>query len=145
MSRVNGGIAVIANWRLVSQHGTKTINWTVCRTFWFEASADESCNVCLQSIPAYISPAWYGSFQPSFRVRVLTNENLQWVFSGPPAFQYIKPTRGSVICWGTVLQAGRSPVWDPMRWIFFSTYVIFPAALVLIEMSTWSRKIVCGE
>jgi hypothetical protein len=31
-------------------------------------------------------------------------------------------TRGSVVDWGTMLQAGRSRVRVPMRWIFFSTF-----------------------
>jgi hypothetical protein len=38
-------------------------------------------------------------------------------------------TRGSVLGWGTVPQAGRSRVRFPMRSLDFSIYVILPAAL----------------
>jgi hypothetical protein len=48
------------------------------------------------------------------------NINFLWIFTG---------ARGSVVGWGTMLQAGRSPVRIPMRWIFFSIDIIFPAAL----------------
>jgi hypothetical protein len=37
--------------------------------------------------------------------------------------------RGSVVGWGTMLQAGRSRVRFPMRSLFFSIYLILPAAL----------------
>jgi hypothetical protein len=36
--------------------------------------------------------------------------------------------RGSIVGWGTMLQAGRSWYWLLMRWIF-SIYLILPAAL----------------
>jgi hypothetical protein len=36
---------------------------------------------------------------------------------------------GSIIGWGTVLQAGRSRVWFPMRSLDFSINLILPAAL----------------
>jgi hypothetical protein len=36
--------------------------------------------------------------------------------------------RGSVVSWGTMLQAERSWLWVPMRWIF-SIYLILPPAL----------------
>jgi hypothetical protein len=38
-------------------------------------------------------------------------------------------SRGSVVGWGTMLQAGRSRFRVPMRWIFFSIYLILPVAL----------------
>jgi hypothetical protein len=38
-------------------------------------------------------------------------------------------TRGSVVGWGTMLQAGRSQVWIPMRQLDFSIDLILPAAL----------------
>jgi hypothetical protein len=37
--------------------------------------------------------------------------------------------RGSVVCWGTMLQAGRTPVWFPMRSLGFSVDLILTAAL----------------
>jgi hypothetical protein len=37
--------------------------------------------------------------------------------------------RVSVVGWGTMLQAGRSQDRVPMRWMLFSIYLIFPAAL----------------
>jgi hypothetical protein len=37
--------------------------------------------------------------------------------------------RGSVVGWGTRLQAGMSRVRVPMRWIFFSIYLSLPSAL----------------
>jgi hypothetical protein len=54
----------------------------------------------------------------------------------------IKGARGSVVGWGTMLQAGRSRHQIPMRWIF-SIYLIFLTALwpwgrlsLLTELST---------
>jgi hypothetical protein len=48
--------------------------------------------------------------------------------------------RGSVVVWGTMLQAGRSRVRFPMRSLDYSIYLILPMALgstqPLIEMST---------
>jgi hypothetical protein len=37
--------------------------------------------------------------------------------------------RGSVVCWGTILQVRRSQVWFPMRSVIFSIDLILPAAL----------------
>jgi hypothetical protein len=37
--------------------------------------------------------------------------------------------RGSVVGWGTILQAGRSQVRFPMRWLHFSIDLILPDAL----------------
>jgi hypothetical protein len=41
----------------------------------------------------------------------------------------VSGARGSVIGWGTVLPAGRSPVRFPMRSLYFLTDLILPAAL----------------
>jgi hypothetical protein len=38
-------------------------------------------------------------------------------------------THGSVVCWGTMLKAGRLWVRFPMRFLAFSIYLILPAAL----------------
>jgi hypothetical protein len=38
-------------------------------------------------------------------------------------------SRGSLLCWGTMLQAGRSRVRFPMSSLDFSIYLILPAAL----------------
>jgi hypothetical protein len=37
--------------------------------------------------------------------------------------------RGSIVCWGIMLQAGRPPVRFPMRPLYFSIDLIVPAAL----------------
>jgi hypothetical protein len=41
----------------------------------------------------------------------------------------IKEPRGSVVCWGTMLQTGRSRDRIPMRWLDFSIDLNLPAAL----------------
>jgi hypothetical protein len=47
-------------------------------------------------------------------------------------FGEYKPTMQHAVCngWGAILQAERSRVWNPMKWMFFfSTYLILLAAL----------------
>jgi hypothetical protein len=63
-------------------------------------------------------------------------------------YQYTSGARGSVVGWGTMLQAGRSRVRVPMRWIFFnlpnssSRTMALGSTQPLTEMST--RKIPGG-
>jgi hypothetical protein len=57
----------------------------------------------------------------------------------------LRGSRGSVVGWGTMLQAGRSRVRVPMRWIFFfnlpipsSHSMALGSTQPLTEMSTWN-------
>jgi hypothetical protein len=68
------------------------------------------------------------------------NQNLENTFR---AVQSSKRARGSVVGWGTVLQAGRSQVWYLLWSLDFSVDIILPVALwpwgrlsLLREMST---------
>jgi hypothetical protein len=62
--------------------------------------------------------------------RLLWIAGLRWRYSTPPphgiecVFIWKAGARGSVVGWGTMLQAGRSRDRIPMRWIF-SIYLIF--------------------
>jgi hypothetical protein len=48
--------------------------------------------------------------------------------------------RGSIVGWGTVLQAGRSRIRLPMRSLEFSVYLILPAALLSLGRPFSSRN-----
>jgi hypothetical protein len=62
--------------------------------------------------------------------------NFCFIFGWPGA-------RGSVVGWGTILQAGRSRVRIPMRW-FFSIYLIFSVALSPCPWLSLGQKWVPG-
>jgi hypothetical protein len=57
-------------------------------------------------------------------------------------FYVLMGARGSVVGWGTVVQAGRSRIRFPMRWIF-SNHLTFPAALwPLGRLNLWQKLVI---
>jgi hypothetical protein len=57
------------------------------------------------------------------------------------ALNNLSDSRGSVICWCTVLQAGRSWVWFSMRSLYLSIDLIPPSRAMALGYSTSNRNV----
>jgi hypothetical protein len=138
---------------VIRSHLTSDVH---CVSSWQQCS--EICyRICVDPLTVWISNAWKLSIQIIYWHKMdqgcrkwgWYRGKSSWINAGRPVsllcskvterkmcWTYVLDAdtteygaRGSVVGWGTILQAGRSRVGVPMKWIFFSIYVILPAAL----------------